>query len=374
MRKEELASLPVRTVAVPPNVRCVLRRWVLWPLWLFAALMLLFAAGLKVPPWAEYLPFAMSLVVFGLPHGAVDHLAVPRLLGGKAGMTGPVFAVGLLYLVLGGLYLALWLVAPVLAFALFIVLTWFHWGGGDLYALEAFASDRSGYPAGRTCRTLTVLVRGGLPMLVPLLAFPETYRAVAESTVSLFGLSGAGAMSWAFEPSFRLLTGVAFTLFAVGLIVSGYGSAKKSGARGAWLVDVAETAVLALYFSLVPPVLAIGLYFCLWHAPRHVARLVLLDEKSAGALERGRVAPALVRFARDAAPLTGAALVLLLGLYLVVPETSAAPSSLLALYLVLVSALTLPHVVVVTIMDVSQGLWRDNPQPSATSRNFRTEG
>jgi beta-carotene 15,15'-dioxygenase len=357
---------PASTVAVPPDVRRILRHWVLWPSWLFvAALVLLFAAGFRVPTWAEYLPFALSLVVFGLPHGAVDHLAVPRLLDRKAGVTGPVLAVGLLYLVLGGLYLALWFVAPSAAFALFIVLTWFHWGGGDLHALAAFVSDRGEYPAGRPRRALTLLVRGGLPMLVPLLVFPETYRTVAESTVGLFAHAGAGFLSWAFEPSFRLLAGVAFALFAVGVLVSGYGSAKKIGARGTWLVDIAETAVLALYFALVPPVLAVGLYFCLWHAPRHVARLVLLDGKSASALEAGRVASVLVRFARDAAPLTVAALVLLLGLYFAVPENSAAPSALLALYLVLVSALTLPHVVVVSFMDVCQDLWRGSRQPSA---------
>jgi beta-carotene 15,15'-dioxygenase len=359
---------PASTVAVPPNVQRVLRRWVLWSSWLLVAtLVLLFAAGLTVPPRAEYLPFALSLVLFGLPHGAVDHLAVPRLLGQDAGRTGPMLAVGLLYLVLGGLYLALWFVAPVAAFTLFIALTWFHWGGGDLYAIAAFTSDRGEYPAGRTRRALTLLVRGGLPMLVPLLAFLETYRAVAESTIGLFVPVSVGILSWIFEPSFRLLAGVAFVLFAVGVLASGYGSAKKSGARGSWLVDVAETAVLALYFALVPPVLAVGLYFCLWHAPRHVARLVLLDEKSAGALETGRVASALVRFARDAAPLTAAALVLLLGLYLAVPENTVAPSSLLALYLVLVSALTLPHVVVVSFMDVRQGLLRDSRQLSAVS-------
>lgn len=370
MRKVELAS-PARTVAVAPDVRRILRRWVLWPSWLLVvALVLLFAAGLTVPPWVEYLPFALSLIVFGLPHGAVDHLAMPRLLGRKAGTTGPVILVGLLYLVLGGLYLALWFAAPVAAFALFIALTWFHWGGGDLHALSAFVSDRGGYPTGQTRRALTLLVRGGLPMLVPLLAFPETYRAVAVNTVGLFVPAGPGASSWALDPYFRLLAGVTFALFAVGVLISGYGSAKKSGARGVWLVDGTETAILALYFALVPPVLAVGLYFCLWHATRHVARLVLLDEKSTGALEAGRVAPALVRFARDSAPLTVAALVLLLGLYLVVPpETSAAPSSLLALYLVLVSALTLPHVVVVTLMDVIQGLWRDSSQAQQKPSN-----
>ncbi len=103
-------------------------------------------------------------------------------------------------------------------------------------------------------------------MLVPLLAFPETYRAVAESTVDLFVPGGADGLSWAFELSFRLLVGAAFALFALGVLGSNYVSAKKRGALVAWKVDVAETALLTLYFSFVPPVLAAGLYFCLWHA------------------------------------------------------------------------------------------------------------
>jgi len=347
------------TVVVSPGVRRTIRAFVLWPSWLlFVVLTLLFATGLAVPPWAEYAPFALSLALFGLPHGAVDHLAVPRLLGHEP-WPWPVLLVGLLYLALSGLYLALWFVVPVAAFVLFIALTWFHWGAGDLHALTAFISDGTVYPSGRARRALTLLVRGGLPMLVPLLAFPETYRTVAESVVSLLAPGSGDVLSWAFEPSFRLLAGLAFTLFAVGALVSGYWDAQKSGARQTWRADAAEMTLLAAYFTFVPPVLAVGLYFCLWHAPRHVARLALLDEKSATALEAGRIVPALVLFGRDAAPLTVAALFLLLGLYLVAPGAGGSgPSELLALYLVLISALTLPHVVVVSFMDVSQGLWR----------------
>lgn len=346
------------TARVHPGTRRTVRRWVLWPSWLiFAAVALIFAAGLAVPPWVEYLPFALSLVVFGLPHGAVDHLAVPRVLGYKV-WPWPVLVVGLLYLILGSFYLALWFAAPAAAFVLFIVLTWFHWGGGDLHDLTAFVSGSAAYLRGRARRALTLILRGGLPILVPLLAFPETYRTVAESAVGLFEPTRGEVFSWVFEPSFRLFAGAAFALLAVGTLASGYGSAKMSGAREAWWTDVAETALLALYFALVPPVFAVGLYFCLWHAPRHIVRLVLLDGESAGALEAGQITPVIVRFVRDAAPLTVATLVLLLGLYLVAPGTGVALSTLLALYLVLISALTLPHVVVVSFMDLRQGLWR----------------
>ena len=273
------------TAVVSPGAQRTIRASLLWPSWLlFAALTLLFATGLTVPPWAEYAPFALSLALFGLPHGAVDHLAVPRILGHEP-WPWPVLLVGLLYLALSGLYLALWFVAPVAAFVLFIALTWFHWGAGDLHALTAFISGGTGYPSGRAHRALTLLVRGGLPMLVPLLAFPETYRTVAESVVGLFAPGSGDVLSWAFEPYFRLLAGLAFALFAVGALVSGYWDAEKSGARQTWRADAAEMVLLAAYFTFVPPVLAVGLYFCLWHAPRHVARLVLLDENSATALK-----------------------------------------------------------------------------------------
>ena len=116
--------------------------------------------------------------------------------------------------------------------------------------------------------------------------------------------------------------------------------------------------LLAAYFALVPPVLAVGLYFCLWHAPRHIARLVLLDGASAVAFEKGRFP--LARFVRDAAPLTLAALALLLGFYFALPGAGTSAPALLALYLVLISVLTLPHVVVVSFMDYAQGLW--NPK------------
>ena len=78
----------------------MLRRF-LWPSRLLLIVTaLLFAAGLRLPAWADYLPYALSLVVFGLPHGAVDHLAPPRLLDRKA-WPWPALAVGLFYLALG---------------------------------------------------------------------------------------------------------------------------------------------------------------------------------------------------------------------------------------------------------------------------------
>lgn len=61
--------------------------------------------------------------------------------------------------------------APRLAFAGFLLKTVLHWGQGDLRFLEIFV--------GRLRPTrwgvwVTLLVRGAIPVTLPVLAFPET--------------------------------------------------------------------------------------------------------------------------------------------------------------------------------------------------------
>ena len=326
--------------------RPTVRAAVVWPSRAVVLLLTVaFAAGLAVPGWVQYLPFAASLVLFGLPHGAVDHL-VPARLAGRAADRRSVLGVVLLYLALSGLCLALWFTAPVAAFVLFVLVTVFHWGAGDLHALLFFGPDDLG-GMGPVPRALLLVLRGSLPMLIPLLFFPDAYRGVASAAAGLFG-ADAAALSGAFSPAFRFAVGAALAAVAVLFLLRAAGD--LAGERLSLLPVALETLLLLAFFAVVPPVLAVGLYFALWHAPRHIARLVLLQP-----------VPAPSRFVRDAAPLTGLALVLLAALYLAVPGREGDAGSLLAVYLVLISALTLPHAVVVSYMDARQGLWSDRP-------------
>jgi Brp/Blh family beta-carotene 15,15'-monooxygenase len=298
-----------------------------------------------LPEWLRYLPLAASLLLFGLPHGAVDHLAPARAAGRTPTGRG-MAAVGLGYLLLGGAYAALWAVAPAAAATLFVGLTWFHWGQGDLYALDALGSPHLG---GAGVRAGTVLVRGGLPMLVPLLRFPERYRQVVDAWVALFGRDLGAA--WLVAPEVRAGLGVGFAALTAGTLLVGY---RRGGGR-AWRRDAAETLLLWAYFLVVPPLFAVGVYFCVWHSLRHVVRLVGVDEGARAALAaRGPVA-ALLRTGRDAVPLTAVSVLGLVGVA-VVGGVGAAPSTLAALYLVFIAVLTLPHVVVVTWMDRTEGM------------------
>jgi Brp/Blh family beta-carotene 15,15'-monooxygenase len=298
----------------------------------------------SLPQSVRYLPLLASVVLFGLPHGAID-VFVPARLGGRT-LSKSMALVGVAYLVLGGLYAALWVVAPAAAAAVFIAITWFHWGQGDLHTLLAFVG--ADHLRTRPLRAATLVVRGGLPMLVPLLWFPDRYRAVVDAWVGLFG--GGLSATPLFAVETRLVAGAAFLALTVGTLAAGY---RHAGANRGWRIDLGETALLWVLFSTVPPLVAIGVYFCGWHALRHVLRYTAIGGRTP-------TRRAFASFGREAAPLTAAALALLVGFAAVLPAVSALPSSpgeFVALYLVFIAVLTLPHVGIVTWMDRREGIW-----------------
>lgn len=235
------------------------------------------------------------MLVLGLPHGAVDHLAVVRV--GSTRPDRPLAAVAALYLLAGGAYLGVWLVAPAFSFALFVALTWVHWGQGDCYVLVALPGrTHLGSPFQRA---LCVLVRGGLPMVVPLLAFPGTYREVARAVIGLFDPGATAVLEPLFALPARLALGALLAALSLVALVPGYrraigsrqvGEDRRAGSDGratsgerrrAWRLDAGETLFLWAYFLAVPPILAVGLYFCLWHSLRYVVRVIALGDGDA---------------------------------------------------------------------------------------------
>lgn len=301
--------------------------------------------------------FALGTLVVGMAHGAVDHL-VPLRAAVDVSLRRSLAVVSVVYAVLGGAVVAAFFLSPVAAFVGFIALTWLHWGQGDVAALVTAGVEHLPTAAERW---LSLLVRGGLPMGVPLLSHPGEYRLVAEWMVGLFVTdagTAAAAVDPLFTPSTRLAVGgvmVAATLSSVGI---GYLRVRRNASRRGWLRDVGEVGVLWAWFLLAAPVFAIGVYFALWHALRHVGRLVLVDRRAADAVGAGDVRGALRRFARDAAPLTLGGFLVVALVALAVPSGVAAPGDLLAVSLVAIAAMTLPHVVVVAWLDRQQGVWR----------------
>lgn len=344
--------LPTGAPEVPPALRTWTADRVLAPVTALLALVgavciALRLAGLAVPMAVQVVPFAVSVLVFGLPHGALDHLVPARLRPGT-GVLRSVVVVVALYLVVGSATAALWTAAPLVGFATFVGITWFHWGQGDLF-VDRLLDDGA---AGRAGAVLTTAVRGALPMAVPFAAQPVATLQVVSGTTAVLGGPSAAAV----PPAVRLALGV----LVGGLVVLHLVAVHRSG-RPLWR-QASEDLVLLAFFAAVPPVLAVGLYFTLWHAVRHVLRLELTDPVAAVQLHRGRLLAPFLRFARQAWPVTAIAVAMLLVLACVLRRAD------LGVYLVLIAALTTPHTVVVTWMDHVQRTWH------GTTRSATPEG
>ncbi len=283
-----------------------------------------------------FLPLAISALLFGLPHGAIDHL-VALGLGGKRLNTRNVFSVAGLYLLLSILYGCLWLAAPGLALLGFLLMTTYHWGTADT-TFDSLRFPDGALPKQRLFRLSHSALRGAIPMGLPLLFFPRQSTDFLLSCLSLFADQP--------DPDIHLY-GVWVGAF-IGLLLGAelwmlWQHRSANGSRSLLL----ETAILVAIFTLLPPLIAIGWYFCLWHGLRHVLRLCRYGNTP-------KVDPSGLRalglFYYRALPFTFVSL-LFLGLLRLGLPTGETPMQWVALYLVLISTLTFPHILLVEWMD-----------------------
>lgn len=182
---------------------------------------------------------------------------------------------------------------------------------------------------------------------MPVWAFPETAESLFHHAASGLGLERTTldlSLPWLSAP----------LLLGFGVALSGYVLNAVQAAPNATLlvIDILELLLLTAFFMLVPAYLAIGVYFAFWHSIRHLARLHTINSGNAKRVAAGRLLRSVGQLTLDLLPLTLAALTLLGGLYLFSAARVVTLEGFVALYLVLVSSLTLPHAVVVAMLDV----------------------
>ena len=302
-----------------------------------------------------YLPLLLSTVIFGIPHGALDHL-VPLRLGWTWSRRPRLLLLFITaYALLAALALGLWWLAPTLTFWGFLLMSLLHWGQGDLHYLETSQARRR---SGPWSAPMTLLARGSLPILVPLLAFPDWYGRLATGVRVAFGLNSLSGplLSGAWITGLTWVLGAVLLAYTLDTLLSSRRPA----------LELAETALLLVFFVLVPAPLAIGTYFTLWHAWRHLGRLLSLQPGGHGAVtdhaavygvatNSAATSPSwasTLRLAVDLVPITLVALGLLAGLYLWAAPHVQDVETFAALYLALIAALTVPHALLVAWMDV----------------------
>ena len=253
-----------------------------------------------LPAGSAWLVALGAVILLGVPHGALDgEVARPWLRPWFGRGWFGVFA--LPYLSLSSVVLLAWRDAPLETLAAFLAISAWHFGEED---------------AGPG-RPWEALARGGLPIAIPVLLHPSATAQVL-GTAAMVPL--AGLPYW--------LTGAAVLWLPVAAIaVAVLGWERRFGV-------VAEMAVLACAFVVLPPLAGFALYFVGFHAPRHMAALV------ANPARAPRVASMRAAALRSL-PLTGLTLLLGAGLWRLYPGPL--PERLLAVTLQGLAALTVPH-------------------------------
>ncbi|ACA15098.1 hypothetical protein M446_0536 [Methylobacterium sp. 4-46] len=264
-----------------------------------AVLAIAFALTGALPVPTRWEGVTALVLLFGVPHGALDgEIARPLLRPRFGRLWFPAFA--LPYLGLSALVLACWRVAPLATLAGFFALSVWHFGSED---------------AGPG-RPIEALVRGGLPIAVPSLLHPD---GVARLFSAVTGVPLGESPTWLGASSWL------WVALACGWVLRGCAERRRATA--------AEMAGLVAAFAVLPPLSAFGLYFVCVHAPRHVRELV-----------RDGRAPR-VRSLREATvralPVTLLTFAIGAALWPLYPGP--APERLVALTLQGLAALTLPH-------------------------------
>lgn len=263
-----------------------------------ACLALLQAAGADLRGPSATTLSILAVLGLGLPHGALDIRklrADPAIRAGR----GVVLAT---YLVAAGLTAAIWAASPASALALFLVVAVVH------FAIEA----------SEDVPTLLAACSAGLVVALPAASHPQDVVAIFDA------LAGDGTGAILAEAAAVL----AWPLLAVAAIAAVL--------RPPTVLRGIEVAVALAAFAILPPLPAFAVFFGLQHSPRHFLR-------TARTLELGWRSAVVA-----AVPATIGALGLLALLMGVAAGTG--PWSLPAATFVLLSVLTVPHMVVGTLL------------------------
>jgi len=194
------------------------------------------------PSSAAAWTISIVAIAVGLPHGALDIVIGPRF--AKLQLFYRLYLAAAIGIVL------VWLTAPTFGLVAFFTASWYHFARGDAVHHRdlARAGDLLGVSTAGCAIGLPLVLHAGI--VTPVLSDLMLGRAaITSGQVALFG-------SIIVAPS--LVAGLVAALAA--LRIRGYSA-------------VVEIATVALVAATVHPLVSFGIYFALWHAPRHLITL-----------------------------------------------------------------------------------------------------
>ncbi|EKX49168.1 hypothetical protein GUITHDRAFT_105242 [Guillardia theta CCMP2712] len=243
----------------------------------------------------------VSLSFLGIPHGATDHLVGDKIFKDAFPKTWLLVFV-VVYLVMMGMVIASWMMAPIFSLAVFLVLSVVHWGLGD--------TECDIVPS--VLQPVEVVVRGSIPILLPSVLHQDAVSQIFSFLVGMHGDTRSVKV---------IVNGMASSmpLFLFGWIACfayhAFQAVRHMNAAGCQdlrigskeirhFISAVELVSLTAMCSLCAPLVSFMIYFCVWHSCRHILCV------AASTFDSSRCLRALMKFSQHALPFTIATLLM----------------------------------------------------------------
>lgn len=288
-----------------------------------SSIMLIYIVGIDLPYQVELGLFALFVVLTGIPHGAVDHIVAADIYGLKKTISDQAKFYGVYLftmLVLG----AVWILSPVTGFVIFIVISVFHFGQGDLNWLTK--------ELGIATSWLLYISRGVMLLTVPVIYHWEITAPIIDAAtgmdISSYPLLVENALAISL---LSIAQHLLLMTLAIGKVIRRY-----------LIQEYILIVLLGLMFLFVHPLVSFGVYFGIWHSLNHFFELrdhLTENESTAG----------FFKLYKRTVPFTLISFIGLFFLWYLLGVTGS-ENQMISLLFILISVLTLPHMLLINRM------------------------
>ena len=309
--------------------------------------LIFFIIGFKSNDWPiviKLIPIYSSLLFLGLSHGAADHLCMWGFLN-KQSIKNKFFLISL-YFLISIAYLFFWFINPFFAMIFFLLITIYHWGRADYFTSTQL--NKISFLRERKLFAFTYsFFRGSFPILLPIYNHPDIYFSFIKtlsfnSNISTIDIITSYSVYLVLIPILIFIFHTLTVLFTV---------KKTSKNLRNIIYDLIESIFLLIWFLVIPVLWAIGIYFIFWHSFRHAIRLMASDIKGSDYINR----LSLIGIFKRWIEMTGLVnLIALIGIIFIVSINFSIDQnsfSILSRMMIGISILTLPHCILIEIMD-----------------------
>ena len=268
---------------------------------------------------AEIWIVVLSVLIIGIPHGAIDHIMAAELYSLNQTLKDHLlfYASYLLVMIIIGV---LWIFLPEAGMALFLIISIYHFGQADMedFLIRREHINRIFYFA------RGLLIIGLIIYSDPVTTYPIMADAMQIDTLILSNfMPSAVTTLWIFLSAYSLVS------------VFGIMTGRIENVPN-FIVD---SLLLTLFLWVTGPLIGFAVYFALWHSVGHINEMRAFFERRGKSLS-------VAEFYKKATPFTVVSFFGLL-LLLLINAQIGLENQFLSLMFILISVLTLPHMLIV---------------------------